>query len=273
MTGHDDETGRYLYCLVATDESATLDVSGIEDAPVRVIQHDGVGAVVHDRATPYDSDDPTRIQTWLLAHQRVVDAATEAFGTPLPLRFDTLLTGGDETVRGWLAEHAARISTELDRLAGHREYRIHVHWDAEGFDEQARADDDRLRDLAERKAAADTGEGFLVDKQIDDRLRELRHARREALLDRLVDLVDSVVVEAELDDDPGSRFETDAPSEEGPTGPHVATLSVLAPQADEERLGERLDEYVADPELSVRFTGPWPPYSFAPTFEPGGETV
>jgi hypothetical protein len=269
MTG---EEGRYLYCLVAADDDAVLDVEGIEGAEPRVVGTGGVAAVVHDRADPYDSDDPARVQRWLLAHQRVVDAATETFGTPLPLRFDTLLTGDDATVRAWLADHSDHVGAELDRLAGHREYRVHVHWDTDAFETEVRETDDRLRELLAKRDAADPGEGFLVEKQADERLRELRRARRGELLDRLVELVGPVAVESELDDDPGSQFEADAGGDaDGPPGAHVATLSVLAAQADEGRLGDRLDEFVADPALSVRFTGPWPPYSFAPALGPGGE--
>jgi hypothetical protein len=243
------------------DADDRLDVTGLDSAPVRLVtvgSADGarVGAVVHDCDGLYDTDDEAQLRRWLLAHQTVVDAAAEAFGTPLPVRFDTVVEGDDGTLSGWLRGHADTVRDWLDRLAGRREYRVGVVWDDEGFEAEARATDDRLAELAAEREAADEGRGFLVGKQYDERLRRLRADRREALREALLDRIRPVVEEW-----------TDSDTAAGPddaAGEPVASLAVLAPTDDEAALGDRLDEYVDDHDVTVRFTGPWPPYSFAP---------
>ncbi|MFT4957909.1 MAG: hypothetical protein ACI9EZ_001228, partial [Halobacteriales archaeon] len=82
----------YVYCLVDTRDVGTpeIETTGIDGEPVEVIDVDGVGVVTHVTDGLYDSDDQEEIKRWLLAHQSVVDAAGESFGTPLPLQFDTV---------------------------------------------------------------------------------------------------------------------------------------------------------------------------------------
>lgn len=294
-------TARYVYCLVRVDADAdgagesgtgrtdaTLDAAGLDDAPTRLIRAEGgVGAVVHDCASLYDTDDEAQLRLWLLAHQRVVDAATATFGTPLPVRFDTVIQGDDEAVRTWLADVADEARPALDRLAGTREYRVTAHWTPDGggegngagdgdsptsqdgddglgaFEARARQRDDRLAELAAEREAADTGRAFLVSKQYDRRLRELE---RERLSELAADLREHVA--------PATREVRDADAEAGgadlaaadgdDAGELIARLTVLADEADEDELGARLDEFVEANDVTVRFTGPWAPYSFAP---------
>jgi hypothetical protein len=47
------------------------------------------------------------------------------------------------------------------------------------------------------------------------------------------------------------------------------TLTVLARASRESELGETLESLADQPGVEIRFTGPWPPYSFAPSF--GGD--
>lgn len=251
-------TGRYVYCFVRATPGAALDASGIEGEPVDVVTADGVGAVVHDSDGLYDSDDPTTVRRWLLAHQSVVDAAGEAFGTPLPARFDTVIEGDGDRLAGWLADRADDLGARLDEVAGHWEYRIGVSWDPTGFERDARESDDRLRDLRERRAAAGEGTAYLLEQQADERLEELVDGRARELRAALLDRIDPAAAAVEDDVEAATADDAD--------GVTVAGVAVLS--AAEEALGDRLDDYVDAHDVAVTFTGPWPPYSFAP--EVGG---
>jgi hypothetical protein len=250
------EDGRYLYCLVDPEGDEQLfEARGVADEPARLERVGGVGVVVHDCERAYDTGDPDQLREWLLAHQRVVDAAAEAFGTPLPVRFDTIIRGGDEGLAGWLADHTDRVREELDRLAGRREYRVEALWDPEAFEARMREEDDRLREIEAKRQDAEEGTGFLLGKQVEDRLRELKRDRRAALYERLVAAVDGVC-EAREERDPAGDDDGDRES--------VGAMAVLCPLDREDELGEALDDYVADRPVEVRFTGPWPPYTFTP---------
>lgn len=267
--GADLEDGRYLYCVVSLDDASgsdvedrSLDVDGVEGGAVRVVESAGLGAVVHETDALYDSEDPEQVQSWLLDHQAVVDAAAERFGTPLPVRFDTVLRGGDDGVRTWLDDHRDSLEPQLDRFAGCREYRIEVLVDPDALAERLAEGDERLRELADKRERVGEGTAFMIDKQYEDRLREIKQARRErraaSLEGELADLTREI-------DRLGSRSTTlGVERDERET---QARLTVLAPVENEAAVGEVLDDVAAEDGVEVRFTGPWPPYSFAPSFD------
>lgn len=268
------DQGRYLYCLVYTpsaDEDADDEVApdwsteGIDDEPVSVITAGAVGAVVHPCDSLYDTDDPQTIQQWLLSHQGVVDEAGEEFGTPIPFQFDTILTGGDEALVEWLRSESDRLETELSALAGHWEYRIEVTHH-EGARSEIADSDDELSTLQERIDNAASGTAYLLeqqyDKELTKRLRQHRQQQARSIADRIsphVAALESLGTRRStgLDIETGQDDETDP----------IARFAVLATDEGADALGDELDEIAADPGVEVRFTGPWPPYTFAPELD------
>ncbi|WP_313692704.1 gas vesicle protein GvpL [Halorarum halobium] len=261
--------GRYLYCVVdasgpgaerdgeradreGVDAAREFSPEGIEGGEPYVVGSDGVGAVVQPRGEPFDSDDLRRVKRWLLAHQRVVDAAGQAFGTPLPFRFDTIHEGDDDAVREWLRSERDALRANLDAFAGKWEYRVTLTVDGE-FD----PDDEELSDLRARIDAAGEGEAFLLEKQYERRLTDLERERDDRLAADLRERLAPLVADVE-------PVESGGVLDEGPAGNRVTGLALLAQREQESAIGSELDEVVADPDLDVEFTGPWPPYSFAP---------
>ena len=263
--------GRYLYCLVSApdnDETAAeFSTAGIEDEPVSVLTAGDVGAVVHPCESLYDSDDPQTIQQWLLRHQGVVDEAGEVFGTPIPFQFDTVLTGGDEALAEWLRSESDRLETELSRLAGRWEYRVEVIHHSDARTEIA-DDDDELAALQAKIDDAASGTAYLLEQQYDkklaERLRDHRHQQAQLVADRIAPHVEAL-------ESLGRRRSIGVGIETGEddTEP-IARIAVLASEERASALGEQLDEIAAEPGVEVRFTGPWPPYTFAPEIDSQG---
>lgn len=274
--------GRYLYCLINTttaesetgseqeskagseqeSEQATVDWSttGVDDNTVYVIEGESVGAVVHDCERIYDTESPEQVKQWVLRHQHVVDAASDVFGTPLPMRFNTILEGGDTSVTQWLHENHDTVREELTSFAGTWEYRIHLFWEPSTFEAQIEDEDDQLQELQQRQEEAGSGKSFLLKKQYDKRLRERKQNRRAELTTTLQETVRPVVREL-LKQGSGSQLAEDTT----PTKKEQVTrLAVLADEENETVLGDRLDEIVEQDGVSIKFTGPWPPYTFAP---------
>nr|WP_290814086.1 GvpL/GvpF family gas vesicle protein [Halovivax sp.] len=310
------DEGRYVYCAVRVGDAESvaedaIEIAGIDDEPVSVVATDGIGAVVHECDGLYDSADPTEIRGWLVRHQSVVDAAAEAFGTPLPFQFDTIVRGDDAVVREWLRTERETLSRALDALADHWEYRIEVIR-TESLDDEALADgDERLAALGAEIEAADRGRAHLLEKRYENRLRERRRERRELLAEEVRERLTPHVREVhELEREPttsidGSRTGgddghpdgdrsggDDRASDERAHDDHddragdgradgdaisfdddaetVCRLTVLAHEDDEDDVGAALDEVAATDGVAVRFTGPWPPYTFTPAFGDGG---
>ena len=266
------DQGRYLYCLVYTPGGAGTDpewsTEGIEDEPVSVVTAGAVGAVVHSCDSLYDTDDPQTIQQWLLSHQRVVDEAGEAFGTPIPFQFDTILAGGDETLVDWLASESDRLETELSALAGHWEYRVEVTHHEDARAEIAEADEE-LSSLSQRIDDAESGTSYLLEqqyeKEINKRLRQHRQQQAQSVADRIAPHVAAL-------ESLGTRRSTgvgiDTGQDDDPEP--IARFAVLATDEGTEALGDELDEIAAEPGVEIRFTGPWPPYTFAPDIDSQG---
>lgn len=280
--------GRYLFCVVPLDDAPApadspdesgdderddgvdrdggtghaLDVVGFDGEPVTVVAAEGVGAVVQPRTRPFDADDLSGLERLLVRHQAVVDAAMEAFGTPLPVRFGTVVSGGDEGVAEWLAGACETLGEHLDALAGAREYRISVTWDEEAFADDALAADDELADLRDRIDAASEGTAFMLEKQYERRLDRLLAERRQSAAENLHERLAPLVREVQDLGKPSTQLaaaETDAD----------LRLAVLVRTEREEDVGDVLDE-VAAAGAEVRYTGPWAPYSFAPELDDPG---
>ncbi|RZV10302.1 gas vesicle protein GvpL/GvpF [Natrinema hispanicum] len=268
----DIETGRYLYCLVQPDADASLETTGVDGESVSIIVEDGIGAVVHTCDGIYDSANLAQIRRWLVRHQTVVDEAGQAFGTPIPFQFDTIIRGDDSVVREWLREERATLERALAGLADHWEYRVEVVEVDPIDDETLTERDERLQDLDERIGDSEEGTAFLLEKQFDQRLAELRAARRESLT---ADLEEQLAAEARevhaLERSPSASLADDVATDDSGSngGEPLCRLTLLAHEDDEDAIGSILDDVAANDGLEVRFTGPWPPYTFAP--ELGGD--
>ena len=88
------EEGLYVYCVVRGDGSRLLGPIGLDGQVVYTVGSGGLHAVVHNcTPCPYHLRDPQVVQGWVLAHQNVVQAASEVFGAVLPMAFDTIVKG------------------------------------------------------------------------------------------------------------------------------------------------------------------------------------
>ncbi|WP_202911806.1 gas vesicle protein GvpL [Natrialba swarupiae] len=276
------DEGRYLYCLVRANEGPSvgesLESTGVDDEPVSVVVENGIGAVLHSCDGLYDSSDIAQIRRWLVRHQLVVDRAGEAFGTPIPFQFDTIIRGDDEAVRTWLDEESETLERALSELAGHWEYRVEVV-ETDPIDDNELLDrDDRLQELRDRIDDAGEGTAHLLETQFDRRLSELRAARRESLSDDVRERLTAEAREvhalersptASLSTELGDEADSDTDQNGGET---LCRLTLLAHEDNEGAIGAILEEVASTDGLEVRFTGPWPPYTFAPELGDGEST-
>jgi len=136
-----------------------------------------------------------------------------------------------------------------------------LSWDSTEFEAEQRTVDSELSDIRRRIEHSGDGTGFLLEKQFDQRLRELRQERETTLKQSLVDRLDchseqltERPVQSDAADSLGIDLDSDA----------VTQIALLAGPAAESAVGSTLDEITETPGVDVRFTGPWPPYTFAP---------
>ena len=246
---------RYVCCVVP-GEVGDWQLRGLDGQPVRVICAAGLTALVHDcPAEPYQGDEE-RVKSWVLAHSDVVDAAWEHSGVVLPMSFDTIIRPGDgldadEQVRRWLSSEGDRFLAKLERLRHKVELGVQVLWDPRAVGEVVARSDDEIGRLRAEMAGKPKGLAYFYRQKIEQALRRALEARAEEDYRGCFRQVTALFPEVHV------NKLTKLPDRQ-----MIVNLSVLAPRERVAELGAVLAGLQAEG-VEVRFTGPWPPYSFA----------
>lgn len=249
--------GLYVYCVARGDSSRLFGPIGLDSQVVYTLGREGICAVVHNcQAEPYQSEVPQVVEGWVVAHQNVVAAATEAFGTVLPMAFDMIVRGGPggeavAALQAWLDEKRERFTGLLDRLAGKAEYGVQVLWDREAIAASLVEGDDDLRAMRDEARTKPKGLAHLLQQKLAKAVREAMQRQADLFArdfyTRIRGCVEDVRVDKLKRAEGGRQM--------------LLNLSCLM-QVGSGDLGRVLDEIRETKGISVRFTGPWPPYGF-----------
>ncbi|MBI2304646.1 MAG: GvpL/GvpF family gas vesicle protein [Chloroflexi bacterium] len=253
--------GRYIYCIADGGERTSLGQIGIQGDEVYTIPYGGICALVQNcPAQPYQSKDPDTVKSWVLTHQKVVDAAWERWETVLPLSFDTIIMGEGEggaegKVLDWLKAEHEGFKVKIERLRGKAEYGVQVFWQPKAMAQNLVETSPEVRRLDEIIRAKPRGAAYLYRRQLESLIRgELETKAGEYFRDlyhRIKTHVEDIRIEKTKEAESGWQM--------------IMNLSCLVCRDKYQELGEELDRLDDRDGLSVRFTGPWPPYSFVGT--------
>lgn len=251
--------GRYLYCVADSGERVSLGLIGIDGSNVYTITYRDICAVVHDCLTePYNSTEREVVNSWVLAHQKVVDEAWERWGTVLPLGFDTIVmdkdkVGAEENVRNWLKNDYDKLKSKMEKVRGKAEYGVQIFWEPQVIAQNLSKVSPEISQLEEKIKSQARGLAYLYKQKLENALkRELESRADRCFRDfyaRIRRHADSIVVEKTKPGDQNTQM-------------MIMNLSCLLPRDKSAELGEELEKINSMEGFSVRFTGPWPPYSF-----------
>ncbi|MFQ5883081.1 MAG: GvpL/GvpF family gas vesicle protein [Candidatus Methylomirabilales bacterium] len=250
--------GRYLYCVAEGGERRELGPIGVEGNPVYTIPHRHLCAVVHDcPAAPYRSEDEGVVHGWLRAHEAVVEAAWGIFGTVLPSGFDTIVRaakdrGPTENVEWLLKERHDVLLEKISKVRGKAEYGVQISWDARQMAARVVGEAPAIRELDEEMRSKSPGTAYLYKQKLDKAIRAEMEARADVRFKDFYNRIKAWVADL--------RVERAKP----PEGDRqmLMNLSCLVRKEDVAGLGGVLEKIQGMDGFSVRFTGPWPPYSF-----------
>ena len=208
-------------------------------------------------AQPYESRDREVVEGWVLAHQRVVEAAWRRWGTVIPSTFDTIFQGendgdAEQTVREWLATEHDNLRAQLERIRGKAEYGVQISWDPEVIGNKLIQTNRKLAAVNADLMAKSSGTAYLYREKLRDLLRgEMEPEANRCFQDfyrRIREHADDLRVERTKKGEKGQQM--------------IMNLSCLASREQPADLGRELERISKMEGFSVRFTGPWPPYSF-----------
>jgi len=253
------DKGRYVYGIAASKEAVRLGEIGIEGNEVYTIPYQDLCAIVHNCPTqPYQSKDEEIVKSWARAHQSVLDEVKERFSTTIPLGFDTILqpkddaTPPDQVVRDWLKEDYDRLRTLMEKIEGKDEYGVQVSYEPGVMGKQISEQSEEIKKMKEEMATKSPGMAYMykqkLEKTVKAEMEKLADEWFKEFYGRIKQHTDDIVVERTKKVDKDRMM--------------LLNLSCLVDKEKVEGLGEELEKINGLEGFSVRFTGPWPPYSF-----------
>ena len=258
--GADDErdgTARYIYGVIPRIDKTDFGPIGIEANQVYTIAHEDICAVVHAcPPKPYEGDEDA-VKAWVVTHSDVVDAVWEQAGSVLPMSFDVIIkadgeTSAEDNVRGWLAGEYETFKVKLDEFKDEVELGVQVLWDPAVIAQRVTEENEDIRQLAAEMASKSRGLAYFyqhkiaeaVKKEIEAKADENYRHYYEQLREHAEDIQVNKV-------------------KKHPDRQMIMNLSLLVKKDRVKVVGEVLGKIQSEDGVEVRFTGPWPPYTFA----------
>lgn len=249
--------GLYVYCVARGPGRYSFGPIGLDGADVYTLASPDLCVVVQNRrAETCRTEQPHAIESWVLAHQQVVSAATEAFGTVLPMAFNMIVAASVsgsavENLMAWLGERRDRLTCLLDRLGAKAEYGVQIFWDTKVITAALVQGDPELRRIRDETRTKPKGLAYMLQQKLTKAARAALEAEANRCVKdcyaQIRDCVDDIRV---------------GPLKKAEGGRQVLlNLSCLMDRGSA-ALGRVLDEIGRTEGVSVRFTGPWPPYNF-----------
>ena len=249
---------RYLYCVAEDNKDTTFGRIGIENNEVYAIPHKDLCAVVHNCSPkPYKSEVKEKVESWIVAHEKAVETAWAKFNTVLPFSFDTIIRGdqngsAEDNIKKWLRDDYGNLKQKLDKLRAKAEYGVQIFWDPKIIGERLAAKDMRIKGLNEEIKSKSEGAAYMYRQKLENLVKKQIEKEAEKYSKyfyiQIKRCVDEIKVEKTKISEEGRQM--------------LMSLSCLLLKEKSKVLGWELEKINKRKAFSVRFTGPWPPYSF-----------
>jgi hypothetical protein len=258
----------YVYALVPED-LPWVPTPGVDGREVYALRAAGIAALVHEEPAdaPLPGEGPVDVAALAAqaaAHDAVVVRAWTEARAVLPMRLNTRVRAGADadavaSLRRWLDREARRLSARLELLRDRAEYGVEVRWAQADAPQGGEEEDPEVVRLLSEMAGRPESVRRLYRHRLDRALRDRADRRRRRLAEEVRAALAPLC--ADVRDDPPRLVEADDGL--------ILRLALLVDEGGAARVGEALEAFAARPDVHVRFTGPWPPYTFAAVGAPG----
>lgn len=249
---------RYVYGIADKGISESLGNIGIDAADVYTIPHRDLCIVVHDcMPEPYQSDDDEIVKNWLFTQQEVLDVVVDKLGVVIPMSFDMIIEGKngnspEEEVKAWLEKSYDDFYEKILKFRNKQEYGVQIMVDTEILSEKLMQTDEELKDKRKAIDAKSQGAAYMERELLKDLIKEKMEQKADQYFKEFYALIkmctdDIVIGKSKI---------------AGGTKKMIMNLSCLVNKDKVEKLGEVLENIEKSNDVSVRFSGPWAPFSF-----------
>ena len=233
---------KYFYGIIQCDSSVPQDITGIDDAPVRVVSRGSICAAVSDVARDDFSHDISAIAR----HENVLEQLM-ATCSLLPARFGTVLA--DEQVADLLAGHHDAFLADLRRVRDRMEFALKVLWPMSELRSLIEHNDPVVSAFAELEKLNGPGVRYALYKRREQAVEGILRSKAHAYVDGIQRSLLPMCSEAHCELMPASGVMLEG-----------AYLVEKSRSADFRNLIEALQ--ARNSRFCFVLTGPWPPYGF-----------
>jgi hypothetical protein len=241
----DDSTeGRYVYCVIRSDEPLSFGPLGLgpEPSEVHTVHHRDIAAVVSK--TPIVVQDPTREN--VLRHQQVNETVMQKH-TVIPMSFGTVFKTNDDIIELLRSAYDA-FSDVLSKMQGKFEFGLKVLWDRDHIIREIEEEDEDIRRL-KSEISSQKGSTYFARMQYGRLIDVALQSRSERYVAEIFDSLRSVSVASRSNKPIGDKMIMNA----------AFLVSREMEQAFDGRVKDIGQQY---DKLTFKYTGPWPPYNF-----------
>jgi len=249
--------GRYVYCIMPDTGKKQWGEIGLDGQAVYAISYQDINALVHDcPLEPYQGDDET-VKEWVWTHSQVVDAAWAEAGSILPMTFDCIIRPAEgrtieETVIAWLRAEYDGFKARLEEFRGKVELGVQIFWLVDAISEKITEANEEIRQLRQEMEGKPKGVAYFYQQKIEKALKQALEAKADEDYRHYYRWITFYAEDIHVN-------KVKRPTE----GKQMfMNLSLLVRRDRVKELGEELEKIEEEGGVEVRFTGPWPPYSF-----------
>jgi Gas vesicle synthesis protein GvpL/GvpF len=240
----DSTEGKYVYCVIRSDEPLSFGPLGLGPDPsdVHTVHYRDIAAVVSN--TPIVVQDPTREN--VLRHQQVNETVMLKH-TVIPMSFGTVFKTNDDIMELLRSAYDA-FSDVLNKMQGKFEFGLKVLWDRDHIVREIEEEDEDIRRL-KSEISSQKGSTYFARMQYGRLIDSALQSRSERYVAEIFDALRNVSVASRSNKPIGDKMIMNAAF-------LVARDKEQAFDARVKEIGQQYDK------LTFKYTGPWPPYNF-----------
>src|SRR3954449_6584094 len=243
-SAEDANEGKYVYCVIKSEQPLSFGALGIgpDPAEVHTVHFREIAAIVS--TTRMVVQDPTRDN--VLAHQRVNETVMQQH-TVIPMSFGTVFKTEDDIMELLRSAYDA-FTDVLNKMQDKFEFGLKVLWDRDQIIREIEDEDEDIRRL-KSEISSQKGSTYFARMQYGRLIDAALQSRSERYVAEIFTSLRNVSVASRSNKPIGERMIMNA----------AFLVSREMEQAFDSRVKDIGQQY---DKLTFKYTGPWPPYNF-----------